>query len=95
MNLDELNRERRLLNFPPDRRWKRVTGVMIQPRSDVSQPPLVAIAGIDQSGAETKIWTDLPNAMYLMNMLSQLRAEHFSAVPSEAPPECLPFDGNL
>jgi hypothetical protein len=35
----------------------------------------------------------LPNAMYLMNMLSKLRAEHFSSVPSVQPPECQPYDG--
>jgi len=94
MNLDELNRKQRLSNFPPERRWKSVTGVMIQPLSDITRPPLVAIAGIDQSGAEAKIWTDLPNAMYLMNMLSHLRAEHFSSVPSVPPPECSPYDGD-
>jgi hypothetical protein len=94
MDMNELNRQQQLRNFPPDRRWRSVMGVMIQPRSDVSRPPLVSIAGIDQAGREVAFWTDLPNAMYLMNMLSNLRPEHFSSVPSNPPPECQEYDGN-
>lgn len=93
-SLDEINQQQRLANFPPDRRWQQITGVMIQPRSSAGHPPLVAIAGLGQQGEPVRIWTDLPNAMFLMNMLSQLRPEHFSSVPSTQPPACEPYDGS-
>jgi hypothetical protein len=94
MDMNEYNRNARLANFPPDKRWAKVEGVSIQPRATVDQPPLVSIGGRDHTGAAVTFWTDLPNAMYLMNMLSQLRSEHNSSVPSKAPPECKAYDGN-
>jgi hypothetical protein len=41
----EFNRNQRLGNFPADKRWKKVEGVLIQPRQTGALPPLVAIAG--------------------------------------------------
>lgn len=92
-DMGECNRNARLANFPPDKRWAKVEGVQIQPRSKLTDPPLVSIGGRDHIGAEVKFWTDLPNAMYLMNLLSQLRTEHHSSVPSKPPSECQEYDG--
>jgi hypothetical protein len=94
MDTNEFNRQQSLRNFPPEQRWAQITGIVVQPRTDVSKPPLVSIAGLDQNGRDVAFWTDLPNAMYLMNMLSQTRHEHNSAVPSRPPRECEPYDGN-
>lgn len=92
MSMEEYNRKAALANFPPDKRWAKIEGVLIQPRSNPALPPLVSIAGRDHKGAEIAFWTDLPNAMYLMNMLSQLRSQHNSSVPSKPPTECAPFE---
>ena len=92
-DLNELNRRQQLANFPPGKRWAKVEGVLFQPRTNADQPPLVSIGGRDHTGAEVSFWTDLPNAMYLMNMLSQIRHEHNSSVPSRQPPDCKPYDG--
>jgi hypothetical protein len=38
-------------------------------------------------------WTDLPNAMYLMNLLSQLQHDRHCSVPSRPPARCESYDG--
>jgi hypothetical protein len=95
MDTEEYNRQQRLRNFPPDRRWRRVTGATIQTRSDASRPMLVAIAGIDREGKEVRFWTDLPNAMYLLRILTTVQRDASASVPSVPPDECMPFDGEI
>ena len=79
-------------NFPPEKRWAKVEGVLFQPQSNPADPILIAIGGRDHTGAEVRFWTDLPNAMYLMNMLAQVQKELSAYVPSNPPGECMPYD---
>jgi hypothetical protein len=91
--LDEFNRNQRLANFPPDKRWARVEGVLPQ---QLSKPGewLISIGGRDHTGAEVRFWTDIRHAMYLMNLLAHVQRESGARVPSECPPDCKPYDGN-
>ena len=93
MTINEYRQKARLANFPPSKRWAKVSGVIFfQPRN--GQPPLVSIDGRDHKGDVVKFWTDLPNAMYLMNLLSQLQKDRRCPVPSRAPARCEPYDGS-
>ena len=92
MNLDELNRGQRLANFPPDKRWETVEGIYFQPLSS-HEGGVLAIGGRDHTGAEVRFWTNLPNAMYLLNMLAQFQKDTLAQVPSNPPAACKPYDG--
>lgn len=92
MIINEYRRKARLANFPPNKRWAKVSGIIFfQPQG--SEPPLVAIGGCDHKGEVVKFWTDLPNAMYLMNLLSRLQQDRHCSVPSRPPARCEPYDG--
>ena len=93
MDMHEYNRNARLANFPPNKRWSRVEGILIQPLSTPGEC-LVSIGGRDHTGAEVNFWTDIHHAMYLLNMLAQIQRETRAEVPSECPPDCKPYDGN-
>jgi hypothetical protein len=93
MDMEEYNRNARLSNFPPENRWARVEGVLLQPLSKPGEY-LIAIGGRDYMGAEVKFWTDIHHAMFLMNMLVQIQSSIHAHVPSECPPDCKPYDGN-
>jgi hypothetical protein len=92
-DLDEFNRQQSLGNFPPNRRWQRVEGIVHQPRSKPGAKDLVSIGGRDHRGEEVSFWTDLPNAMYLLNMLTQIQRETGARVPSTLPDIAEPYDG--
>jgi hypothetical protein len=92
MNLDELNRGQRLANFPPEKRWEAVEGAYFQPLSS-HEGGVLFVSGRDHTGAEVKFWTNLPNAMYLLNMLAQIQKDVRAQVPSNPPAACKPYDG--
>lgn len=92
MSLEELNRGPRLANFPPERRWEAVEGASFQPLS-THEGGVLSISGRDHTGAEVKIWTNLPNAMYLLNMLANIQKDIRAPVPSTPPVACKPYDG--
>lgn len=94
-DVDEFNRRQALKAFPPDARWKSIEGVLSQPRSEPGRPPLLSIQGRDPSGAERRIWTDLPNAMYLLRLLQELQRRTGAELPSSPPDPCEPFDGQI
>jgi hypothetical protein len=81
---EDYNRRAFLSNFPPDKRWERITGLQLQDRSEQKET-LVSIAGNDHEGEYTTIWIDLPNAMYLLGFLAQIQRETRAAVPNEQP----------
>lgn len=91
--LDELNQPSRLANFPPELRWGKVEAVQHQPLLRPDSAGLVSISGLDHKGAEVKFWTDLPNAMYLLNMLAHLQNEIGAKVPLAPPNFSKPYDG--
>lgn len=91
-SFEELNRKQSLLNFPSDKRWQNVEGVLLQPRSS-DAAPLISIGGRDHTGAEVEFWTDLPNAMYLLSMLAAIQKQTGARVPSVQPPQCGEYDG--
>jgi hypothetical protein len=91
--LDEMKRQTNLANFPPEQRWETVQGAGIQGALSKDGHLLVSIQGRDHTGAMTAIWTDLPNAMYLMNLLYNLQRQLGAVVPSDTPPACKPYDG--
>ena len=92
MSLEELNRGQRLANFPPEKRWEAVEGVYFQPLS-THHGGVLFVSGRDHTGASVKFWTDLPNAMYLLNMLAQIQKDAHAQVPSDAPGTCELYDG--
>lgn len=92
-SLEELNRGQRLANSPSELQWTKVEGVSFRPSSN-HPGGVLSIAGRDHSGAEVKFWTDLPNAMYLMNMLANIQRDVQAPVPSTQPAPCAPYDGS-
>ncbi len=92
MDIREYHQKARLANFPPNERWAKVEGIIFfQPQE--GQPSLVSIGGRDHKGKVVTFWTDLPNAMYLMNLLSQLQHDRHCSVPSRPPARCESYDG--
>lgn len=91
----EYNRNAQLSNFPPDKRWQKVDGVLFQQRTNLQDAALLSISGRDHTGAEVRFWTDLPNAMYLLNFLTQIQKQSSANVPSNPPDACKPYDGNV
>lgn len=86
--MDDYNRNSFLSNFPPDLRWERVEGLLFQEGS-TPEDSLVGIGGRDHRGEEVRFWTNLPNAMYLMNLLYQIQRQLNADVPS-SPSPCKP-----
>jgi hypothetical protein len=94
-SLDELGRQQSLLNFPPERRWEKVEGVVIRQRSKADDHPLISIVGRDHKGAEVVgFWTDLPNAMHLLKMLEDVQLQTRAKIPTRPPGNCAAYDGN-
>jgi hypothetical protein len=81
---EEYNKKAFLSNFPPDKRWQKVEGILVQDRPDQGDT-LVSISGRDHKGEEARFWVDLPNAMYLFAMLRQFQHEARADVPLEQP----------
>ena len=63
--MDDYNRKAFLFNFPPENRWEKVEGVMLQPGPS-DGGALVSISGRDHKGEPAQLWVNLPNAMYLL-----------------------------
>jgi len=84
IDMDEYNHRAFLANFPPELRWEKVEGVMSQGESTPADS-LVSISGLDHKGEYVKFWVNIPNAMYLLNLLAQLQQQTGAAVPSEQP----------
>jgi hypothetical protein len=83
----DYNRRAYLLNFPPDKKVE-IEGTMFE-GGRTSGSDLVAIGGRDHKGGEWKVCMDLPNAMYLMNLLHQIWKSTKAPVPLEAPNGCM------
>ena len=83
-----------LQNYPPERRWQQVKGAADSARPDHQPGHLVSIGGLDHAGEWTSIWTDLPNAMYLLHILLQVqRATGVPVVTNEPGPMLPPLEG--
>lgn len=68
--MEEYNQRARLFNFPPDKKVE-VEGLQLEGGMTTGVDN-VSISGRDHKGEEWKINMDLPNAMYLMNLLHQV-----------------------
>jgi hypothetical protein len=91
---DGLSRPQSLAYFPPEKRWERLEGIVVRQRSSADDPPLVSIVGRDQKGTEIiGFWTDLPNAMYLLNLLENVRRQTAAKIPTRPPDNCKAYDG--
>jgi hypothetical protein len=95
MDIEQFNREQRLRGYPEERRIPRITGVEIQERPGTGQPALIAIGYFDQTGVPARIWTDLPNAMFLLKLLADVQNQTGAKMPLMPPGECGPFDGSV
>lgn len=82
--MDDYNRKAFLFNFPPENRWEKVEGVMLQPGPS-DGGALVSISGRDHKGEPAQLWVNLPNAMYLLAMLAQRQNKTNAPIPSEQP----------
>ena len=91
IDVDKFNRDQFLRNFPPENRWERVEGVLIQSRQS-PEGDLISVNGRDHKGEVVEFWTDLPNAMYLMSLLANIQSRSRADVPSAAPDSCKPHD---
>ena len=76
--------------FPPDELWRSIRGVRLEHRLS-GQGDLVSIQGTDQKGAPVAMWTDLPNAMYLLRMLDSIQRKTGLEPPKEQPSTCEPL----
>jgi hypothetical protein len=83
-SMADYNRRAFLSNFPPEKRWDGIMGVLFQDRPELGDS-LVSITGRDHKGEYTTIWVDLPNAMYLMAMLSGIQRDTKANVPLTEP----------
>ena len=79
------NRQAFLTNFPPEGRVSNIEGVHFQ-LSAYRPDALIALNARDHSGEFLRLWLDVPNAMYLMALLSTLQKTKNIPVPTEQPP---------
>jgi len=72
------------VRFPTKNRWDSVTGVMYKPK-DTPEQSLIGVTGRNHRGELVEFWTNLPNAMFLMNMLTKVWDQTRTDVPSSQP----------
>ena len=77
-------------DFPAESKWDQVQSIRYSQAPEKASLPLVSIQVRDHTGAPSRVWMEMPNAMYLMNLLLQLQMSTKAAVPTTAPPRTSP-----
>jgi hypothetical protein len=86
---EQYNRQSYLTNFPHEGRLERVLGALLE-KSENHPDDLVSINALDHKGKLVRFWMDVPNAMYLMNLLYNVKQQTNANVPTEPPPPTKP-----
>lgn len=81
--ITETNQKNFLTDFPPETHWKNISGLQYRQAEDGRH--LVSIQGRNQKEEIVNIWTDLPNAMYLLGLLRHLQETTGEPVPADQP----------
>lgn len=87
--LFELNKGPFLGNFPAERRWSQVTGLLFQHQPQYNPSPLVSIGALDQQGQPTTVWMSLDNAVYLATQVMTI-ARQQGVGPRSSPADPTP-----
>jgi hypothetical protein len=85
----EYNRKAFFTDFPSKDMWAEVRGAQFRRGSDGRI--LVSIQGTNQQQETVSMWTDLPNAMYLLFLLRQIQERAGAEEVSQPQP---PATGN-